>query len=572
MKNRIENSIRLDESSIWVLTERKEFNYSDGIASERYLEKVFSQTNDLSSYSLELEKWIKDWPSEYHLSRKRSQLLRSFDFDRSKKVLEVGCGCGAITRFLGERFDDVVSIEGSFPRARLARLRTRDMDNISVLCAPFQEIRFKAPFDIIFCIGVFEYSGSFVNGDDPYDLILKYFHNILSEDGIIVLAIENQFGLKYFSSSKEDHTNIMFEGIEGYSHDRKKARTFGYDELKAKLNKYFSNIDFYFPYPDYKIPACILSENFLNKVKAGELVGNFESCDYLNNQKSLFDVKLACLELDKNNKLPFFSNSFLVIAGKKAIQSIRPNALGVLYTTNRSEKFQTITKFMEGPDKSIWAEKTPSSGSTRIESKLLTLNATRSKWHSGLSLQSLIAQRVKERDITPDELFFPCRSWLSALKGVGVRENDKFFLDGKYVDCLWRNSYIDNDECIFIDQEWAWHCKININVLVLRSIYWFLKDISNMPDLNSNLKKKRTKILIKQIAKTLDVELTNADFDEFYKLESNICRIVFGFNSLRNWFYIRLPLWNKSIYFLLLHIGKPIQKGIKKIKMGFYNG
>ena len=70
-------------------------------------------------------------------------------FDR---VLEVGCGCGAITRFLGENFDDVVSVEGSLNRARLARLRTRDLPGVTILCAPFQEIRFSRKFDVVFCI------------------------------------------------------------------------------------------------------------------------------------------------------------------------------------------------------------------------------------------------------------------------------------------------------------------------------------------------------------------------------------------------------------------------------------
>jgi 16S rRNA A1518/A1519 N6-dimethyltransferase RsmA/KsgA/DIM1 with predicted DNA glycosylase/AP lyase activity len=135
------------------------------------LEKVFTKSADLSSNSYELEQYIRDWSTEYHLSRNRSQLLRGFDFDKRKKVLEVGCGCCAITRFLGETFEDVLAIEGSEIRARLARLRTKNMDNVSILSAPFQEIKFKERFDIIFCIGVFEYSNMFVIAADPYDFV-----------------------------------------------------------------------------------------------------------------------------------------------------------------------------------------------------------------------------------------------------------------------------------------------------------------------------------------------------------------------------------------------------------------
>ena len=246
IQDRIENEIELDKNGVWTLANREKFNYSDGRSSELYLKRCFEEAKDLSSSSYELESWVKDWPSEYHLSRKRAQLLRGFDFDRSKKALEVGCGCGAITRFLGETFDDVVAIEGSVTRAQLARMRTKGMENISILNAPFQEIKFKKRFDIVFCIGVFEYSNVFVNATDPYDYILKYFYDVLSANGLLVIAIENQFGLKYFSNSKEDHTNVMFDGLEGYPRYGDKAKTFGYNEIKYMIGKHFDNIDCYF--------------------------------------------------------------------------------------------------------------------------------------------------------------------------------------------------------------------------------------------------------------------------------------------------------------------------------------
>ena len=109
----IKNQLIQDEFQVWSLKNHNRFAYSDGVASEKYLRKVFREAKDLSSRSPELENYIKDWPSEYHLSKKRSQLLSGFSFDRSSKVLEVGCGCGAITRFLGETFDEVVAIEGN---------------------------------------------------------------------------------------------------------------------------------------------------------------------------------------------------------------------------------------------------------------------------------------------------------------------------------------------------------------------------------------------------------------------------------------------------------------------------
>jgi len=560
MKDKIENSVYLDENLVWVLADRKQFNYSDGVASERYLKKVFSHVKDLSSNSYELEQWIKDWPSEYHLSRKRSQLLRGFDFDRSKKILEVGCGCGAITRFLGETFDDVVAIEGSITRARLARMRTKGMTTTSILCAPFQEIKFKEHFDIIFCIGVFEYSGSFVKDKDPYDAILRYFEKMLNPDGVLVLAIENQFGLKYFSSSQEDHTNRMFEGLEGYPYYSDKVRTFGYDELKARIGKYFANIDFYFPYPDYKIPSCVLSEKFLNKVKVGELVGKFKARDYCTDNNPLFDESLVYLELDKNNKLPFFSNSFLIVAGKEEVKVLEPQTLGFLYSTDRAEEFQSTTRFIEHMDKSIWAQKFSDYNSSKNGSGILKFHPTESKWNPGLSLQGLIAQRVRLKNISLEELFVPCKTWLKTLKTISTIDNDRVVVDGKYLDTIWSNSYIDNDDCIFIDQEWEWHEKISLNVIVIRSIYCFLNEISHVSDIHPSLKKGNTKSLIEVIAKSIGIDIERSNFKEFFKLESQFYGTIVNGHHRQIRLKIALYLWNRKVVMIFLNIRKRLNK------------
>src|SRR5213592_4257597 len=84
----VDNVLELDAHSVWVVRGHGSFAYSDGLASERYLNKVLAQADDLSSTSVELEKSIQDWPSEYHLSPKRSQLLRPFEFVPANAVLE----------------------------------------------------------------------------------------------------------------------------------------------------------------------------------------------------------------------------------------------------------------------------------------------------------------------------------------------------------------------------------------------------------------------------------------------------------------------------------------------------
>src|SRR5271157_442229 len=92
--------------------------YSDGAEVEERLYRVIRDAKDRSTFSRELAPAITDWPSEYHLSRGRHCLLRPLGIKPGDTVLELGAGCGAITRYLGEIGALVVAVEGSLLRAR----------------------------------------------------------------------------------------------------------------------------------------------------------------------------------------------------------------------------------------------------------------------------------------------------------------------------------------------------------------------------------------------------------------------------------------------------------------------
>ena len=96
---------------IWTSDECSDFAYSDGDDTERWLEEVISGASDVRLGSEEIERGIRDFPSRYHLSATRANLLRPLRDSLRGRVLEIGAGCGAITRYLGENGGSIVALD-----------------------------------------------------------------------------------------------------------------------------------------------------------------------------------------------------------------------------------------------------------------------------------------------------------------------------------------------------------------------------------------------------------------------------------------------------------------------------
>ena len=130
-------------TGVWSQSEFQSIDYSDGEEVEQRLQHIIDTASDVSSLSLELRQHCTDWPTIYHLSGLRANILRPFEITRYHDVLEVGAGCGALRRYLGECGASVLALEGSLRRARIARSRTRDLDNVRWLQKNFRHLRLQ---------------------------------------------------------------------------------------------------------------------------------------------------------------------------------------------------------------------------------------------------------------------------------------------------------------------------------------------------------------------------------------------------------------------------------------------
>ena len=279
--------------------------YSDGDIEDDMLE--IAKRNESCESILSNNE--SNWPILYHFSPLRRNIIDWYPFKVHSGILEIGAGCGAVTKALCQN-TFVTCIELSKKRSLINAYRHKDIDNIEIIVGNLNDVKIEKKFDIVTLIGVLEYAKMYTNSVKSYLDFLKYIRSFLKDDGKLIIAIENKYGLKYWSGAKEDHTHIVFEGIEGYNNNQN-IMTFSKTELVSLLSEagYF-NLKFYYPYPDYKLPHFIFSDDVLPKIN--EL--NINKLNYDSERITLFDEQSVYNGLINSKAFDFFSNSFLVIA------------------------------------------------------------------------------------------------------------------------------------------------------------------------------------------------------------------------------------------------------------------
>lgn len=282
-----------------------EDTYSDGPVEDELLEAV----QDMSKVP-EILMNGNSWPFLYHLSPIRENLLEWYDFNPEGSVLEIGAGCGAITGLFCRRLKRVVAIDLSKKRSTINATRNKEYSNLEIIVGNFEDVKIEEKFDYVTLIGVFEYSNYYINGAKPYEQMLESVKQYLKPDGKLIIAIENKYGLKYWSGATEDHTGNYFDGLKNYA-SVERVRTFSKNQLtKLLTDAGFSKNEFYYPMPDYKLPNEIYSDDYLPQKGSLRNV----STSYDRERYELFEEELAYDDICEDGRFPEFANSFLVIS------------------------------------------------------------------------------------------------------------------------------------------------------------------------------------------------------------------------------------------------------------------
>ncbi len=465
--------------------------YSDGKIEDELLSIVKNASK--VEYASIIEE-SKSWPILYHLSPLRGNIVDWLPIGPGDKVLEIGAGCGAITEKLSQKAGKVTCVDLSAKRSHINAYRNQDRDNIEIHVGNFSDIEpeLDRDYDFACMIGVFEYGQSYINTKTPYEDFLKIMLRHVKNNGRIVIAIENKFGLKYWAGCKEDHVGTYFSGLEGYP-EGGSARTF----TRAGLEKILkacgvSNYSFYYPYPDYKFPTAIYSDRRLPGT--GELTDNLRNFDrdrmLLFNEKYVFDSVL------QDKLFDVFSNSYLVVIGKE------PDTCYVKYSNDRAPEFTLRTDIVDTENGRV-VRKIPCAETARghVRGMKRSYELLKERYEgSGLAINECLLPEGKdyaefpyEKGVLLEELLDECLA-KDDMEGFH-RLFDKYYELISYgeekavtdYDLVFGNILVDGEQWKVIDYEWTMGKHIPAKEVAFRAIYCYVLEEEKRNKLNLDL-------------------------------------------------------------------------------------
>lgn len=446
------------------------------------------------------------FPVLYHLSRVRENILNWYPFRKDAACLEIGSGCGAISGLLCERMKKVVSVELSKQRADINMARHERLDNLEIWVGNLNDMVFGETFDYIVLNGVFEYAPGFTEGDQPCEAFLNNIRRLLKPDGILLIAIENRFGLKYFAGAPEDHTDGYFDGIAGYPQNHS-VRTFSKGEWERLMeNCGFVNHRFYYPYPDYKFPREIFTEESLKEQKYGLPAWNFTRY-----RMALFREETVADTIQQDGRMDYFANSFLIEMSRQPLDE-KKKVLYAKMSTDRDRHFSVATTIeqQDGNKMVVKRAMTPEAkrhlknmikqpeehGGFRtmvggeipdgiaypfLEEKSLGQQAKRAVYaHDMGKIRKLVHQvyqmcqketdRVIQRQIRSQEMSGRERTEFTKVFGTAKMPEDLLCIAPANIDLILDNIFEkDGDYCV-IDCEWIFDFPVPLSFILWRCI------------------------------------------------------------------------------------------------------
>lgn len=334
--------------------------------------------------------------------------------------------------------------------------------------------------------------------------VLSIAKKYLSENGKILIAMKNKFGMKYWAGEKIDINSNAFEAIV------KSKKYLSLTKIKEVLNNLELKYKFYYPLPDYNFTNVIFTDNNLpskDAIDARDLNYSEESELIVFSEREAYK---QIIEQDRN-MFPFFANSYFIeVSNNENFEDIKYVSYGI--TRQKKYRIKTIMK-----ENAVYKTANNDEAQAHIENiarNISVLNSCNiecldtfenneivSKYlENAVSYDEILMQQYNQNGLekTIEKIKEFKISILDKLPIENIQEDSVFekykieidsnlkskmnFTKNGIIDLIFQNCLVENEKIYAYDQEW-YEENVPIEFILYRAIFYFT-EFKKIEDVN----------------------------------------------------------------------------------------
>lgn len=387
----------------------------------------------------------------------RSNIIKWYPFQEEAEILEIGTENRVITDYLNTIAKEVTII-------------APPMETMKVI---------DKKFDYIIVIGQIEKAIQwFPDSSNPELELLTFISSLLKEDGKILIATDNKFGMQYWNGRKDLEGTLNYENLV-QERTKNGCKLFSENTLKKLLEEAdYQHYKFYYALPDYKMTNLIYASDYpITKEDISRNFQYYEPDEIINFKENEVYGQLW----EENQEIfDFFINSFFIEIQKQPFEN---KIKYVTFSNYRKEEYRVMTIIKE---KEV-IKKAMNQKAEQHMNHIIETNALFHKENAKIIEREINGELVsdyieaKRLDIvlekSEDELFmqyfekYANLLYQDTLPFDEVKEKPEWkeifeayneskmksmkFMENAYLDLIPKNCFLVDHEFLFFDQEWV---------------------------------------------------------------------------------------------------------------------
>ncbi|MBR2671473.1 MAG: adenylyltransferase/cytidyltransferase family protein [Oscillospiraceae bacterium] len=275
---------------------------------------------------------VTDWDIFENLSSLRHAALYWYDFPENARVLELGCGSGALTGLLCDRAEEVYALDSDPVACDNVRNRFSGRSNLTVVNGNVDGFDPPYRFDLIVAVDFAElYKGDI-------RAALEKVCGMLADEGRLLLGIRNRNGIKYMCGEEDRYVDArgnVRNGISLYTEVEMR------NILEACGFSYFMSR---YPLPDLGFTQMIVSDDWMPENSIRDRIITYDpygyGCSkYAKKEFEEYDV------LIEGRQLAARANCIFIECMKREPECPAPRVTGAVLSSDRERDHSFMTVF-----------------------------------------------------------------------------------------------------------------------------------------------------------------------------------------------------------------------------------